>query len=143
MNLSYLVHRSARNHKQTYLKRKLMNWKKLMELLKNYMRTREGEHAYIGYDPHYIFVFKMSVFADEDNCFAHFAEFRCQLCRISIPTLPKKNQKNGQGRDTLPNSAKWVESPTPTCRFPYQITDIFEEVSIFVVWLGRFAPIAK
>ena len=90
MNLSYLVHRSARNHKQTYWKRKLMDWKKLMELLKNYMRTREGEHAYIGYDPHYIFVFKMSVFADEDNCFAHFAEFRCQLCRISIPTLPEK-----------------------------------------------------
>ena len=24
-----------------------------------------------------------------------------------------------------------------------QLTDIFEEVSIFVVWLGRFAPFAK
>ena len=24
-----------------------------------------------------------------------------------------------------------------------QLTDIFEEVSMFVVWLGRFAPFAK
>ena len=38
MNLLILAHRSARNHKQTYTKRKLMNWKKLMELLKNQMR---------------------------------------------------------------------------------------------------------
>ena len=35
MNLSFLVHRSVRNHKQTYWKKKLMNWKKLTGLLKN------------------------------------------------------------------------------------------------------------
>ena len=35
MNLSFLVHRSARNHKQTYWKSKVMNWKKLTGLLKN------------------------------------------------------------------------------------------------------------
>ena len=35
MNLSFLVHRSARNHKQTYWKTKSMNWKMLMKLLKN------------------------------------------------------------------------------------------------------------
>ena len=35
MNLSFLVHRSVRNHKQTYWKRKLMNWKKLPGLSKN------------------------------------------------------------------------------------------------------------
>ena len=35
----------------------------------------EGERAYIGYAPHYIFALKKSVFADVDNCPAHFAEF--------------------------------------------------------------------
>ena len=30
-----------------------------------------------------------------------------------MPTLPKKNQQNGQGRDTLPNSAKWVSANCP------------------------------
>ena len=43
MNLSFLVHRAARNHKQTYRKRKLMNWKKLMELLK----TRWGQGHFV------------------------------------------------------------------------------------------------
>ena len=33
-------------------------------------------------------------------------------------------------------STKWVDQIDP-------LTDIFEEVSIFVVWLGRFAPFAK
>ena len=33
-------------------------------------------------------------------------------------------------------STKWVDQID-------QLTDIFEEVSIFVVWLGRFAPFAK
>ena len=48
----------------------------------------EGERAYIGYAPHYIFALKKSVFADVDNdkCLAHFAEFRCPLCRIPMPT---------------------------------------------------------
>ena len=45
----------------------------------------EGERAYIGYAPHYIFAFKKSIYADEDNCLArigtHFAEFRCPPCR--------------------------------------------------------------
>ena len=50
----------------------------------------EGERAYIEYAPHYIFALKKSVFADVDNCLAHFAEFRCPLCRIPMPTLPKK-----------------------------------------------------
>ena len=36
----------------------------------------EGERAYIGYDPHYIFALKKSEFADVDNCLAHFTEFR-------------------------------------------------------------------
>ena len=36
MNLSFLVHRSAQNRRQTYWERKLMNWEKLMELLKNW-----------------------------------------------------------------------------------------------------------
>ena len=31
---------------------------------------------------------------------------------------------------------KWVDQID-------ELTDIFEEVSIFVVWLGRFAPFAK
>ena len=35
MNLSFLVHRSVPNHKQTYWKRKFLNWKKLTGLLKN------------------------------------------------------------------------------------------------------------
>ena len=35
MNLSFLGHRSARNHKQTYWERKLMNWKNLTGLLKH------------------------------------------------------------------------------------------------------------
>ena len=39
-----------------------------------------GERAYSGYAPHYVFAFKKSVFEDVDNCLAHFAEFRCQLC---------------------------------------------------------------
>ena len=73
----------------------------------------EGERAYIGYAPHYIFALKKSVFADVDNCLGHFAEFRCPLCRISMPTLPKKIRQNGQGRDTLPNSAKWVSANCP------------------------------
>ena len=33
-------------------------------------------------------------------------------------------------------STKWVDQID-------QLTDIFKEVSIFVVWLGRFAPFAK
>ena len=33
-------------------------------------------------------------------------------------------------------STKWVDQID-------QLIDIFEEVSIFVVWLGRFAPFAK
>ena len=33
-------------------------------------------------------------------------------------------------------STKWVDQID-------QLTDIFEEVSIFVVWIGRFAPFAK
>ena len=33
-------------------------------------------------------------------------------------------------------STKWVDQID-------QLTDIFEEVSVFVVWLGRFAPFAK
>ena len=41
----------------------------------------EGERAYIGYAPHYIFALKKSVFADVDNCFAHFAKLRCPLCQ--------------------------------------------------------------
>ena len=66
----------------------------------------EGERAYIGYAPHYIFALKKSVFADVDNCLAHFAEFRCPLCR-------KKILQNRQGRDTLPNLAKWVSENCP------------------------------
>ena len=46
--------------------------------------------------PHSIFAFKKSVFADVDNCLAHFAEFRCPLCRISMPVLPKKIGKMGK-----------------------------------------------
>ena len=45
MKLSFLVHRSARIHKQTYWKRKILNWKKLVELLKNYMRTMVFFHV--------------------------------------------------------------------------------------------------
>ena len=41
----------------------------------------KGERAYIGFAPHYIFALKKSVFADVDNSLAHFAEFRCPLCR--------------------------------------------------------------
>ena len=33
-------------------------------------------------------------------------------------------------------STKWVDEGD-------QLTDIFKEVSLFVVWLGRFAPFAK
>ena len=48
----------------------------------------ECKRAYIGYAPHYNFAFNKSVFADVDNCLAHFAKFRCPFCRISMPTLP-------------------------------------------------------
>ena len=100
------------------------------------MHTSEMPHIIFSFSKCLFLQMKTTALPTLPNFGANFAEFRFPLCR-------KKNQKNGQGRDTLPNSAKWVESPTPTCRFPYQITDIFEEVSIFVVWLGRFAPIAK
>ena len=49
----------------------------------------EGERAYIGFAPHYTFAFKKSVFADVDNCFAHFAEFRCPLRRKKICKMGK------------------------------------------------------
>ena len=35
-----------------------------------------------------------------------YAEFRCPLSRKKVP-------QNGQGRDTLPNSAKWVSAKCP------------------------------
>ena len=43
MNLSFLVHRSARNHKQTNWKRKLMNWKTLTGLLTQ-RRSSASQH---------------------------------------------------------------------------------------------------
>ena len=56
--------------------------------------------------PHIIFSIPKSLFADVDSCLAHFAEFRCPLCLKLI-------RQNGQGRDTLPNSAKWVSANCP------------------------------
>ena len=44
-------------------------------------------------------------------------------------------------------SAKWDlqkgHLPTKWVDQKDQFTDIFKEVSLFVVWLGRFAPFAK
>ena len=57
----------------------------------------EGERAYIGYASQYIFAFEKG--------FCRCRQLPCPLCRISMPTLPKKIRQNGQGRDTLPNSA--------------------------------------
>ena len=90
----------------------------------------EGERAYIGHAPHYILALKKSVFADVDNCLAHFAEFRCPLCRISMPILPKKVRQNGQGRDTLPNSAKWVSSNCPI--FSVRLAIVADVEKIFI-----------
>ena len=46
--------------------------------------------------PTFFFRFQKVCFADVENCLAHFAEFRCPLCRISKPTLPKKVSKMGK-----------------------------------------------
>ena len=96
-----------------------------------------------------------SVFADVDNCLAHFAEFRCPLCRKKFGKMGKvgtlcRIRQNGF-RQTVPYSFGQQyrvghmddKSVDPLVDQIDQLTDIFEEISIFVVWLGRFAPFAK
>ena len=46
-----------------------------------------------------------------------------------MPTLPKKNRQNGQGRDTLPNSAKWVSANCPI----FDITNTPKKLSLSVI----------
>ena len=69
----------------------------------------EGDRAYIM---HYVFALKKSVFADVDNCLAHFAEnfdahfaeFRCPLCRKKIGKMFRQTVPYSSEEDQLSNS---------------------------------------
>ena len=92
------------------------------------MRVRSGScslrrrgREYTAYASHYdIFAFNKSVFAEGQGLFvtSHLGE---KMASVTWATEV---------------STKWVDQID-------QLTDIFEEVSIFVEWLGRFALFAK